>query len=395
MTQQKVLVQFGAGAIGRSLVGQLFSRAGWRVVFLDVVDVVVQALNQRGGYTIKIKDDLEPGEPDSIEVTNVSAVNLADREKVVELLAGADLVGTSVGANNLPGVCDLLSQALAKRDTPISVMLCENLHNAAAMMRATIAKLLPAGYPLAERVGFVEAAISKMVPPTPLEERKADPLAVSAEAYNTLYLDAEGYIGVPPVVSGVAWRPRFQAYVDRKLLLHNFGHAAAAYNGFLVGATYIGDCMENPGVAEETALCMRETSHGLAIRHADVFTYDENRAWTDDLLRRFRNQAIQDPVYRVGRDLKRKLAPADRCIGALRLLVETGVDYTHAARAAAAGLLFRAKDESGNYYPSDEEVVKQAREQGPASILTTISGLDATRDAAVIDAVVKAYNALK
>ena len=37
-------VQIGAGNIGRSFIGQLFSRAGYEVVFIDVDDAVVEAL---------------------------------------------------------------------------------------------------------------------------------------------------------------------------------------------------------------------------------------------------------------------------------------------------------------------------------------------------------------
>ncbi|MCC8180315.1 MAG: hypothetical protein LIP23_05315, partial [Planctomycetes bacterium] len=355
---------------------------------------VVDALNARGRYRVTIKDSLLPGQREYIDVENVCAVNLRDTDRVVEIIASADLAGTSVGAANLANACGLIAKAVVKRKAPLSIMLCENLHGAAAIAAGHLADTLPAGFPLAERVGLVEAAISKMVPSTPLAVRKEDPLAVWAEAYNTLYLDREGYIGEPPVVPGVAWRDRFAAYVDRKLLIHNFGHAAAAYNGALGGYEYIWQCMDDEHIFAETEGCMLETSAGLARRHADVFTFDENRAWSDDLLRRFHNQALADPVFRVGRDLKRKLAPADRCIGALRLLAETGVPCSHTVRAVAAAMLFTARDEQGDYYPGDEEVVKMAATQGPEQVLTAIGGLDSKQDAEIIDQVVEQYRRL-
>jgi mannitol-1-phosphate 5-dehydrogenase len=39
------LVQFGAGNIGRSFIGQIFCRAGWEVVFIDVDEKIVSLLN--------------------------------------------------------------------------------------------------------------------------------------------------------------------------------------------------------------------------------------------------------------------------------------------------------------------------------------------------------------
>lgn len=389
-----LLVQFGAGNIGRSLVGQLFAAAGWRVVFLDVVGEVIAALNQRRSYAVTVKDDVLPGFPDRIEVGNVSGINLVDdRARAVEIVSRADLAGTSVGAANLPSACGIIADALKTRDRPLPVMLCENLHGAAAIARRRLGEAMPGDGEAAGRVFFIEAAISKMVPATPPEVARADPLAVWAEAYNTLYLDADAYPGVPPPVAGVAWRRNFPAYVDRKLLLHNFGHAAAAYHGSLAGADYIWECMDNPVVAAETRGCMMETARALAVRYPETFTFDENRAWADDLLRRFRNRALADPVERVGRDLGRKLAPEDRCIGAVRLMEEAGLDSTHTARAVAAALLFCPRTDKP--LEGDVEVVEQARERGPESVLAGLCGLDPEREGGIIERIAGEYYSLR
>ncbi|MDR1611250.1 MAG: hypothetical protein LBT97_00535 [Planctomycetota bacterium] len=391
MAKQPHLVQFGAGNIGRSLVGQLFSRAGWKVTFLDVAKNVVEALNARRSYLVTIKDEALPGMPGTLEVGDVCGIDLADREAAVRAVAGADLVGTSVGAGNLESACGIIADALTGREAPLSVMLCENLHDAAKIARSRLESLLPAGYNVDARVGLIEAAIGKMVPNTPPEVRLADPLAVWAEAYNTLYLDADAYIGVPPTVPGVAWRHRFQAYVDRKLFVHNLGHAAAAYAGFLRGKKYIWECMEDGAVRDATRGCMYETSRALAIRHADVFTFDENRATTDDLIRRFGNRVLGDPVFRVGRDLKRKLAPGDRCIGGLRLLADTGIANDYSVRAVAAAMLFQAVDEEGKPFPGDSGIVELAKSSGPEAVLTGLCGLDAHRDAEPVAKIAKFY----
>lgn len=393
MTKQRTLVQFGAGNIGRSLVAQLFSLAGWRVVFLDVSRPIIDALNARGSYQITVKDDLLPGQAGTIEVGNVSGVHLDDRRGVVQALAEADLAGSSVGAANLESVCSLLAQALPLRTAPLSVLLCENLHDASKIALSHMRKLLASGN-FATSLSFVEAAISKMVPATPRKVRERDPLAVWAEAYNTLYLDKDTYIGATPVVPGVAWRSGFAAYVDRKLFLHNFGHAAAAYAGCLAGKRFVWECMEDTAVREQTAGCMMEASRGLASRHADVFTFDENRAWADDLLRRFGNRSLGDSVFRVGRDLGRKLAPNDRCIGAIRMLRDEGVDYTHTARALAAAMFFAATDEDGNAFPGDAEIVAMAAREGPERVLGRCCGMDGREDGELIERIASEYRAL-
>jgi mannitol-1-phosphate/altronate dehydrogenase len=48
-----VAVHFGAGNIGRGFVGLLLHRAGYRVVFADVVDELINALNTTPSYHVK------------------------------------------------------------------------------------------------------------------------------------------------------------------------------------------------------------------------------------------------------------------------------------------------------------------------------------------------------
>ena len=48
-----VAVHFGAGNIGRGFVGLLLHRAGHQVVFADVVDELIDALNSTPSYLVK------------------------------------------------------------------------------------------------------------------------------------------------------------------------------------------------------------------------------------------------------------------------------------------------------------------------------------------------------
>jgi mannitol-1-phosphate 5-dehydrogenase len=48
-----VAVHFGAGNIGRGFVGLLLHRAGYQVVFADVVDELIDTLNATPNYQVK------------------------------------------------------------------------------------------------------------------------------------------------------------------------------------------------------------------------------------------------------------------------------------------------------------------------------------------------------
>ena len=65
----KKLLLFGAGNIGRSFIGQLFSRAGYEVVFVDIDSNIVNALNSRRSYTVVVKGNNR--EDELIEIAGV------------------------------------------------------------------------------------------------------------------------------------------------------------------------------------------------------------------------------------------------------------------------------------------------------------------------------------
>ena len=48
-----VAVHFGAGNIGRGFVGLILHRAGYQVVFADVVDELIDGLNSTPSYLVK------------------------------------------------------------------------------------------------------------------------------------------------------------------------------------------------------------------------------------------------------------------------------------------------------------------------------------------------------
>ena len=371
------LVQFGAGNIGRSFIGQLFARAGYEVVFIDVDMRTVNALNERHEYRIEVKDD----PPDELIVKNVRAVNGNDRVAVVEELVGARICGTAVGIKALPYIYPSLAAGIAERrrrgDRPLDVILCENLHHAADQVRAGLAEQLPPDFPLQDCVGLIETSIGKMVPIVPEAVRQQDPLVVQAEAYNTLFLDALAFKNPIPRIPGLAARTNMHAYVDRKLYIHNLGHAAVAYETARrhPGVNTIGEAVLIPDVRELAQAAMRESALALEKAYPDEFNNHNLEEHIQDLLRRFKNPALGDTVFRVGRDLRRKLAREDRIIGAMLLDLGNGVQPLITARIAAAAMQFRATDENGHMDPGDSTFVTEDLLQGPDHVFSQICGL--------------------
>lgn len=372
----KLYVHFGAGNIGRSLAGALFSQAGYEVLFVDAAADVVAALHEQRRYKVVVKDTLPPGSADFYWVEHVDAISALDAAAVADAVAHADVMGTAVGAKILPLVLRSIAKGLVRRQTPVSILFCENLHGAATLARRELTAALPPGFPLDERVGLVETSIGKMVPLMPAEVRARDPVEVWCEAYNRIIADHAGFVGPIPEVPGLDLKECFAAYVERKLYIHNLGHATCACHGHLHGHTFLWQAIADPAVAAETRTVMEATARALTLRYPGEFDAAGQQEHVNDLIRRFGNQALGDTVFRVGRDLPRKLASSDRFIGALRLVAATGGDTEPLCRAIAAALQFHATDEAGQLCEADVVFLERVKREGAQQVLIDHCGLE-------------------
>lgn len=333
-------VQFGAGNIGRGFLAQLFHESGLEVVFVDVADAVVDALNARGKYAIHIVGP----EAETALIDRVRAVHGRDRVRVAGEIARAAIVCTAVGASALPHVAPALAAGLLARHksvgTPVNLLLCENLHDAAALLRAAVAVHLPAKDrdAVLAKTGFVQTVVSRMVPIQTEAERAADPLDIRVEAYKRLPVDAAAIVGTLPPITGVEPVADFEALVERKLYTHNCAHAALGYLGHAAGHTYGYEALRDPRIAPLVRAILDETGQALIKKHG--FAPSEHAAHVTDLLQRFDNADLGDTCRRLARDPLRKLAHDDRLVGAARLCESQGVPPQALAWAIAAALRY-------------------------------------------------------
>ena len=384
---QNKLVLFGAGKIGRSFIGQLFSRGGYEVVFVDVYKPIIDALNARGEYNVIIKGKQEA----VIKVNNVRGVYASDEHLVTEEIRFAGIVATAVGQNGLPDVLPLLAKGLVKRmeqnpDLPLDVIIAENLRNAAPYFETELKKQLPENYPFSKMIGLVETSIGKMVPLMTQKDMQYDILQVFAEEYNTLILDKKAFKNPIPQIEGLAPKDNMKAWVDRKLFIHNLGHAASAYLGYFYNPKfiYLYEVLEIPEIFNEVREIMKQSAAALLKKYANDFTEESLQIHIEDLLERFQNKALGDTLFRVGCDLKRKLGPDDRLAGAIKLAVEMKLSYQKILKALVCGCRFRATGEDGKMLGTDIEFA-EIYNTGIRNVLTRICCFDEVRDKKLIE----------
>jgi mannitol-1-phosphate 5-dehydrogenase len=183
-------------------------------------------------------------------------------------------------------------------------------------------------------VGFVEASIGRMVPVSTGEKYPTD---ILVEEFEILHTDKDGFVGeIPPIRNMIAYSP-FEAYIRRKLFMHNMGHAVTAYLGAIKGYQFISEAIDDVEIRHCVLECGLESAVAIA---ADGFPLDRLLSFYTRLLYRFRNEKLRDTIFRVGRDTPRKLASNDRITGAINLCRQNKVPYSFLLVGVAGALLF-------------------------------------------------------
>lgn len=330
-------VVIGAGCIGRGFVAQVFSAAGWHVTFLDIDAPLVEALARDGSY---VHVTVSTNESVRTVVGPVSALdNGRDPDAAVAALVAADVAATAVGGPQLSEIAHLIAAAVGQRITlgrpPLNVLLCENLYNTASVMRGLLEpQLSPEAL---AQIGLVETSIDRTIPVVDRAIRAKDPSIIFADPYRPLLYDVAAVRGPGFDVPGIGGDPSvpFVFYGERKLYVHNMGHALTAYLGERAGVDLVADAIAIPEVGRLVRGAMVESATALAGAYRQPLQPLVDLV--DDLLGRFADRTLPDHVVRVGRDPIRKTSPGDRLLGPYLSAVGQGLPFAHLSLAVAVG----------------------------------------------------------
>ena len=360
-----VAVHFGAGNIGRGFVGLILHRAGYEVVFVDVVDALIDGLNRTPSYLVKeVGLDSREERVDSYRAIN----SRGDEPAAVAEIASADIVTTAVGPTVLKFVAPVIAAGLRQRPDGaprLAVMACENAINATDALAGHIRSAAPeAEWPaLAAKAVFANTAVDRIVP-----AQSTDGLDVTVETYFEWAIERSPFAGEEPSIPDATWVDDLTPYIERKLFTVNTGHATTAYHGFARGIEKLSDALADEVVRAAVTGVLGETKQLLVAKHG--FNNDEQEAYVQKILARFSNPHLPDSVNRVGRAPMRKLSRHERFIGPAAELAERGIVPEALLGAIAAALRFND--------PADAEAVELGQilaDSDPAAATERITGL--------------------
>ena len=367
----KTAIMYGGGNIGRGFIGKVFAESGYEVCFLDIMQDVIDEMNARGQYTVRIVSN--EGE-ENHTVKPVRAVNSLTDQAIDEIV-NCEIMATAVGVNVLPKIAPVIAKGVVARmertGKPLDIILCENQLGADELMRGWInERLTDEQRAWADRnLGLVEASIGRMVPPLTPEMRAQDKLLICVEPYCELPVDKDAFKGeIPDLVGLIPYSP-FEFYIKRKLFLHNGGHALCAYLGYEKGYEYIWQAIADPEIYAAAKASMMASAQALVAKFGEGVRENVESNVTD-LLFRFQNRALKDTVARVGADPVRKLRRNDRIVGAALFAMEQGVDPAPIVEGILAALHFdRVEDATA------PEVQAALKAQGIDYVLEHYMGL--------------------
>ncbi|WP_396642803.1 mannitol-1-phosphate 5-dehydrogenase [Microbacterium sp.] len=359
-------VHFGAGNIGRGFVGLLLHEAGYELVFSDVSAALVDAINAEKTYTVH---EVGAGGVDKV-VTGFRAINSAEHpDEVIDEIAGANVVTTAVGPTVLKFLAPLILSGLALRDPsspPLQIMACENAINATDVLRDHIRDEAGEAWDaIASRAVFANTAVDRIVP-APQDNPGVD---VTVEPFYEWAIERPPFGDVPPRIPGAHFVHDLAPYIERKLFTVNTGHATTAYYGARAGVERISDALAVPEIAASVSATLEETSALLVAKHElDPRGLAEYR---ERILERFRNPALPDTVWRVGRQPLRKLSRHERFIGPAAEAAERGLSTSALVAAMGAALAFEDAED-----PQSADVQRMLRELDAAEFTATVTGLE-------------------
>jgi mannitol-1-phosphate 5-dehydrogenase len=338
-----IAVHFGAGNIGRGFIGALLSGAGYEVYFADINKDVIDALNEKGEYEVRLASD----EKESFIVSGVKGINSNENpEEVIAKIAEADLITTAVGPNILKFVAKTIALGLKEKKTEANVIACENMIGGTDHLKSEIFKHLneEEQHSVSELIGFPNSAVDRIVP---IQENE-DLLSVSVEPFFEWVIEQSKVKGNMPSIQGVTYVEDLIPYIERKLFTVNTGHAVTAYAGYQKGLATVKEAIEDTEVRRLVEGALNETSMLLVKEYG--FDEGEHLSYVKKIIARFENKHISDEVTRVGRSPKRKLGFDDRLVAPARRLLEKGIAPDDLAAGIAACLKYD--------FDKDEEAVE-------------------------------------
>lgn len=343
----KTAVHFGAGKIGRGFIADLLHASGYRIVFADVVQPLVDLVNRDHEYSLFLIDhDYEEQIIDNI----VAYSTITEADKVVDAIVHAEVLTTSVMAANLPKVAPLITKGLQARrkahtdgDAKLIVMACEN-----AIMGTNILKkyMIETGIMTEEEMDsvavFPNTAVDRMV--FDGHHHGKDGIEIG-DAFELPIEKNKLEDPTSEPIQGAEYVDDLEKFLQRKIYMVNCGHAITSYFGFVKGYKTVQEGLQDPEILAGMKRAVMESA--AALEKIYGFSHESLEEYMQVMiLKRYTTPGVCDPITRVAREPIRKLSPNDRIMGPAIQCEKLGLDNTWLLKGAASALYYKNPEDA-------------------------------------------------
>ena len=329
--RRPLAIIFGAGKVGRGFLAQLLNRADWDFSLVDSYAETVEKLRAEEDWGVY---NLTSGVTERLRAREIMHID----EHLDELLGKADLVLTSMGANQLSEWANMIRKPLCNRlkNGGLDLVLAENHPRPATAVRDA---LLSGANEEEKRLidgnlGISQAQVLRScIEPTDQQH----PLTIQVQDHWTLPLDGDA-LRTNINIDGFEPKPNFERELTRKLFTYNCVNAMVCYIGHLAGYKWLADAANDPMIAELALQAGRESSAALVAAYG--FDADEQQMWCNRALEKYQDKTIRDPIERNARDPVRKLGRFERLSGPIHLCIEQKLPHQTLLIGVAAALRY-------------------------------------------------------
>ncbi|ABJ71659.1 D-mannitol 1-phosphate 5-dehydrogenase [Lactococcus cremoris subsp. cremoris SK11] len=382
----KKAVHFGAGNIGRGFIGEILSKNGFEIYFVDTNKAIIDELNTRHSYEIGIASS----SPEKISVSGLFGINNGENpEDVIEAIAQADIVTKAIGPNILPYIAELVAKGIQKRkeenkQVQIDIIACENMIGGSEFLEKKVAEYLSDSDKvyLANYIGFPNAAVDRIVP----GQKHEDLLYVEVEPFCEWVIDESQIKNKSFKLEGVHYANNLEPFIERKLFSVNSGHATVAYSSAYKGYKIILEGLQHKEILSALKGVQKETRALLLAKWPQYFTEEDLMSYHQMIISRFANPKIIDEVTRVARTPIRKLGYDERFIRPIRELNERGLSYQN--HLDIVGKIFAYQDENDSQSVQLQEKLSTMDLQ---RLIEEVTGLSNKKIILEIELVIKKY----
>jgi len=315
--------------------GQLALESGYDVTFVDKDRALVETLRHAQRYQVRLVGT----QTREVVFEKFQVFHTGEQDAVGQAFLAAPLLFTTVRPNNLKEVADFLRPMVVAwlrrggTDTK-NILCCENMNNSSSVFRDFLLDSFPDELraSLEQRFGFVDTMIARVV------AKPKDPLFLLGEGYSEWTADRRALRGPAPApIQTLDFVDDQDRFLQRKLYIHNTGHATFGYLGFIKGYTYVHEAAQDPDIMEVTTKAIEESGWAIGREHGfdDAVIAAYRRALTD----KCPCAELPDDLTRVVREPLRKLGPRERFFGPIGLLRKHGREPRFLLYGVCAALL--------------------------------------------------------